>query len=278
LFSAIRIEHWKQALEIAEELGSGWVFRGHGDTSWQLETRIERDALRARRPLDSLANRERWILQEFQRRAHHYLDNLPDNECVIEWLSLIQHHGGPTRLLDVSQSFYVAAFFAMETASSDAAIWAFNLFEILRRLHIEPKEYLDQTLNRHTAEAEQVIRQGALAPKVLPIQPYRLNERLSIQKGLFLFPCHIGMTFLDNLTLMLNESSERVRLLTPGAWPYVSYSEVDKEIAIKLQLPRQMHETALFELENMNINAVTLFPGLDGFARSLSRGVRLPGP
>jgi hypothetical protein len=40
---------------------------------------------------------------------------------------LIQHHGGPTRLLDFTHSFYVAAFFALERATEDVAVWAVNL-------------------------------------------------------------------------------------------------------------------------------------------------------
>jgi hypothetical protein len=38
---------------------------------------------------------------------------------------------------------------------------------------------------------------------------------------------------------------------------------------IKINLPSDWHREILLDLDSMNINSVSLFPGLDGFARSL---------
>ncbi len=45
-----------------------------------------------------------------------------------EWFSLIRHYGGPSRLLDVTGSYLVAAYFALcdSRPKQDAAIWAFR--------------------------------------------------------------------------------------------------------------------------------------------------------
>jgi hypothetical protein len=38
---------------------------------------------------------------------------------------------------------------------------------------------------------------------------------------------------------------------------------------VKIILPQEIHNAALFDLAQMNVTAASLFPGLDGFARSL---------
>ncbi|MEN8233206.1 MAG: hypothetical protein ABFR35_11105, partial [Thermodesulfobacteriota bacterium] len=47
-----------------------------------------------------------------------------------------------------------------------------------------------------------------------------------------------------------------------------------EEGVIKINLPINIHNTALLDLDSMNINAATLFPGLEGFARSLNKYLR----
>ena len=64
----------------------------------------------------------RVLVHDFRRRAHHYIQSPPSPDEHLEWLALVQHHGGPTRLLDFTKSFYVASFFAVETAHEDACV------------------------------------------------------------------------------------------------------------------------------------------------------------
>jgi FRG domain len=58
-------------------------------------------------------NREHWMLYEFKKRYHLYSSVLPAPSDNVEWLALMQHHGAPTRLLDFTDSFYVAVHFAI---------------------------------------------------------------------------------------------------------------------------------------------------------------------
>src|SRR5262245_43656118 len=274
-FARTRVQDWKAALDYAEAL-AGWVFRGHGDTKWELKTRLERDAGELGRPRFTNPERERTILREFKRRAHHYLPNVPENDRLVEWLSLIQHYGGPTRLLDVTDSFYVAAFFAMEYASSDAAIWAFNLNKMMPK-----KKSREEYLRECTVEAEKNIEdKNKWRQKVIAVQPERLHERLSIQRGLFLFPCMPFRPFLENFawTFGFVLHAEQIRQLTDSTVceQVLSCSEISSKVVVKLELPRKMHYHALIRLDEMNINAATLFPGLDGFARSLRTRMRFP--
>jgi hypothetical protein len=43
---------------------------------------------------------------------------------------------------------------------------------------------------------------------------------------------------------------------------------------LKIIIPRRSHKDVLDDLRDMNINSATLFPGLDGFARSLFHHLR----
>src|ERR1700722_14126426 len=126
-FRTLVISNWQGLLEVTSELSPDWVFRGQRDSSWELKTSLERNS-GPRPPPDA----ERQVLNAFQRRAPYYVGAtapLPKEDRVIEWLALVQHHGGPNRLLDWTRSPFVALFFAVEDATGPekaCAVWALD--------------------------------------------------------------------------------------------------------------------------------------------------------
>ena len=95
------------------------VYRGMVDADWDPLTSLQR--------LNHCGEREQMIesaaLRSFRNRA---ANALPESASVLEWLSLAQHHGAPTRLLDFSQSPLVALYFATDDSSQDhrdGVIW-----------------------------------------------------------------------------------------------------------------------------------------------------------
>lgn len=113
LWTESRLISWENIRAALESLpGDDWVFRGHERTEWELQTTLERTFGPVKR-FD-----EEDLLLQFVRRAPRFLPSnlVPADDDHAAWLGLLQHYGGPTRLLDVSLSPYVALFFAFESA------------------------------------------------------------------------------------------------------------------------------------------------------------------
>lgn len=90
-------------------LGVNWVFRGQRDSKWSVQSSLER-YLPPNKFSEHAAGVEEYFLAKFQSVAHHYVarDLLPSRK--LGWLSLMQHHGVPTRLIDFTESPFIAFF------------------------------------------------------------------------------------------------------------------------------------------------------------------------
>lgn len=109
IFCEYTVTSWEDCRNLFKVI-EDWVFRGQSNSDWSLQTTLERGAYVNSSNVRDIPKIEKKILDKFQRRAFHYLERLPEKENILEWLSLIQHHGGPTRLLDFSYSYYVSLF------------------------------------------------------------------------------------------------------------------------------------------------------------------------
>src|SRR5262245_55113586 len=105
---------WRELAECAERYSDGsWIFRGVTRQEHLLIPGIGREANRrngftgASRRFDNLE--ERGLLETFKRQAQPYITYAPQSD--IEWLAIAQHHGMVTRLLDWTESLYIAAYF-----------------------------------------------------------------------------------------------------------------------------------------------------------------------
>jgi hypothetical protein len=96
---------------------------------------------------------------------------------------------------------------------------------------------------------------------VIPTSPKQLNERMLAQRG------HL----LCNLRHDVGLSTTLLGML-------VRPEIVDRQVVSKIELKRDQRIEFLEELRRMNIHRASLFPGLDGFARSLEFGNRYRSP
>lgn len=105
--------------ELSQKHGLRLWYRGEDDANRILIPSIQRSQKR----LDV----ERYITNDFYIKAKRILQNPPDKHNYAGWVSLMQHYGLPTRMLDWSYSPLIASFFATETykqmADKDASVW-----------------------------------------------------------------------------------------------------------------------------------------------------------
>lgn len=238
--------------------GRGRIYRGQRRFDWPLQSSLERFCNKfGFGALDRKAVETR-LCREFRRGYHQYVSAVPRPEHRLEWAAIMQHHGSPTRLLDFTYSIYVAAYFAYEDAESDpACVWSIDAVwagrasaEILRR---HGRHEVDTLPDFGTENEEETISQltfDSPAPLAWPVNPFRLNERLRIQKGTFLVPGDVECPYMDNLMALIGHDSD--------------------DHILKVRLPQSLRSDALRALYHMNISQTSLFPGLDGYARSLA--------
>lgn len=226
-----------------------WCFRGQADATWPLKCSLTRHIEVARVHPDAWELQEKRIRRIFERKSHLFLDDVPKDD-ELEWLALMQHHGAPTRLLDFTWSPYVAAFFALERATEQAAVWALNL-PLLRRIH--DRRRIDGISVTKADPRDAAAFHRYYLPNrhafVWLGDSFRMPQRVVAQSGTFLVCGHLGMTV------------EQILSSYPG----------EGELLIEFILDTaNLRADAMASLYSMNITQATLFPGLDGLARSMA--------
>jgi len=119
-------EYLKEIINISqvenEHIYFQW-YRGHSSKAWDLIPKVQRDFVGSE---EDLFRKERYYTNDFQSRASVFVSPaLPINDYA-NWLTLMQHYGLPTRLLDWSRSCLVALYFAVfdkTQSNNDGCVW-----------------------------------------------------------------------------------------------------------------------------------------------------------
>lgn len=251
MYKQHRLASWDAFLKIITNSPySNWAFRGQRKEYWPLNSALSRYFRSFRIDTRAWPDQERRILRVFKRKAHQFLTQPPAPDDDFQWLALMQHHGAPTRLLDFTWSPYVAAFFALERATGDAAVWALNPADISAGDIRQPSKSKAGRPNvdpRLKGNFARYFLQGNREFIWLG-EPDVMNRRLIAQSGTFALPG------------VLDRPMEEIAR---------KYRDPNNRLA-KFILPAgKVRETGLRELYRMNITYATLFPDLDGLARSL---------
>ena len=240
LFSA----SWNEALGRFRSPGA---FRGLSDATYCLDTTL----MRLGGPFDQL---EHHLLRNFVKYAHR---DVVERDSYWHWLSVAQHHGLPTRLLDWTHSPFVAMHFATantEKFDLDGVIWCVN-YERCHTLLPDPMRQMLEKEGANTfttellAQAVSSLEQldGLAAdPFLLFFEPPSMDDRIVNQFALF--------SVMSDATLGLD------------AWN-LRHPDLCRKIIIPASLKWEIRD----KLDQCNVTERVLFPGLDGLTRWLYR-------
>jgi hypothetical protein len=242
-YRVFRLTSWDAFLKlVVQPPYSNCAFRGERDERWPLYSSLSRYLMNFGVDKKAWTEQENRILRVFKRKAHQFLDQPPEPDDDFQWLAMMQHHGAPTRLIDFTWSPYVAAFFALERTLSDGVVWAMNPAGIDSSRAEKPRRMdprMRGNLSRYYFKGtHRIIWMG---------EPHRMNRRLIAQSGTFAVPGVLDVPIEEIL------------------------SDRDQEnILAKIVLTNAVRETGMRELYRMNITYATLFPDLEGLARSMA--------
>jgi hypothetical protein len=246
LVKTVHFTRWSDYVAHTDGL-EGWAFRGQLRVDWPLVSSLTR-RLREFCPDPHLwPLREARAMRVFRRKAHIHLHDRTALDDALRCLSLMQHHGAATRLLDFTKSPFVAAFFALESARQDVAVFALNTPDLWNRVpNFDPTLDRDRIDPRLPGNFEHFYAVNRF-PVLWFGEPAEMDGRLMAQSGLFVVPG------------VLHESLDTI---------LENYGHSD-ELLHKIVLSAGMRHEAMRALYRMNLTYANLFPDLDGLARSL---------
>jgi hypothetical protein len=295
------INNWDELLDYyKKEISIGkWMFRAEKANCHPLETSLDKafDNCGVSYKKNEI---EQKLIRLFKRRYRLHVDSKMIAQDNLEIVALMQHYGAPTRALDWTYSFFVAVYFAINRHSDkeDGVVWCLDKEWLNKKNETDndnfEKRFLDNKpyITQHFLEKRLLVNKSDITNQlkykvkelnyykdyypnkfqnlivnyiinenpelfIYAATPYYLNDRLAIQKGALLFACDITKSWKSNLSEMMEGKSNKVV----------------KNIII----PKEIRKEFLEKLYEMNINQSSLFPGLGGFAESLTTLIAHPG-
>jgi hypothetical protein len=169
----------------------------------------------------------------------------------------MQHYGVPTRLLDFSESPYVALYFALEAyqpaLKMDLAVFALDFTAVMEAsiAHIHSKNALFKETRASVHPKQDKVFDEIVDPFAYDIawitEPKRHNERLDRQGGCFL--------------VSGNRDSRIANVLSMHTYSTCKL--------LKYRISAKLYTNIFALLRKMNVTSKSLYGDLDGLARSI---------
>jgi hypothetical protein len=232
---------------------STFAYRGVAEASYPLTNGLTRLG----RPYPTM---EQNLLKQFKKYAHRHI---VERDTDWHWLSVAQHHGLPTRLLDWTYSPLVALHFAtvdLTAYGSDGAVWKVNYSQVHELLQSEQTESLDSSGSR-------IFSIDALVKSIPCLKALDQRSAPGYDIAVFFEPPAIDDRIVNQFAYF---SALSKPYLSMNDWlnaPHV-VGHVD---ATKIVIPKKLKWEIRDKLDQSNINERVLVTGLDGLCAWLKR-------
>jgi len=183
-------KNWRNFLDdVIEKINtlSGGIeilfFRGHSNCTWELLPSLFRQEILKQKKINAV---ETAFYYDFVSNAGSLLGNL--NKKSWEFLFLMQHYAIPTRLLDWSENFVTALYFALENEPiNEPEIWILKPYKLNSKTKWIGNAIYNPDLDFGSNYYETFIDGKTSVEIINPIAiyPLRVNQRIFNQKGFF---------------------------------------------------------------------------------------------
>ncbi len=242
-------------------LPNHFVFRGQSDSQWRLQSSLER-VLGSQWSAERARLFETYSLDIFKSKYHIYSGNEHTPRSKLSWLSIMQHYGVPTRLIDFTTSPYIALYFALEAydplSGKDFSVFAIDYTSLMERSidYIKSKDnrFQETRVSLHGKQDhvfEEVVDRYSYDIAWIT-EPIELNARIDRQAGTFLISGNLEKTIESVINLPLYESTTM----------------------IKLNISASLYEGVFVALRKMSINSKSIYGDLAGLAKSIKMELR----
>lgn len=244
-----------------------YIFRGQASADWKLASSLER-ILGNTWSTDSVRRFEDYALDVFRSKFHLYAGENHEPKTRLGWLSLLQHHGAPTRLLDFSESPYVALYFALESLNpallqmdGDAAmaIYALNYTKMMEASiqHIRSNDsaFNETRLTVHAKQDEvfENIVDRFSYPIAWVTEPKQISKRVDLQSGCF---------------LVSGDKASKIEIVLSNHL----YNDID---LTKFTIPVSLYGNLFALLRKMNITSKSIYGDMHGLCQAIRMEIQI---